>query len=43
MNEKNNLALMYFKKALQIAYYLNDHLNEVHYYEQIAKSYMDSG
>jgi hypothetical protein len=34
---------MYFKKALQYAYYLNDHLAEILYYDLLSKSYMDSG
>jgi hypothetical protein len=29
---------MYFKKALQFAYYLNDQFSEVQYYEMIARS-----
>lgn len=43
MNEKNNLAIMYFKKALQYAYFLNDDIAEIAYYELIARSNMDAG
>jgi len=43
MNGKNSLAIMYFKKALQYAYYLNDQVSEIEYYNLIARSQMDSG
>ena len=38
---KFNTAIEYFKKALQYAYYTNDHLAEVRYYERLAFAYMD--
>jgi hypothetical protein len=41
--DKNNIAIQFFKKALSYSYYLKDYLAEVHYYERLAFCYMDIG
>ena len=41
--DKHNIAIEFFKKALCYAYYLKDYLAEVLYYERLAFCYMDIG
>jgi hypothetical protein len=38
----NFVAIAFFKKALCYAYYLNDYIAEVDYYEKLAICHMDT-
>ena len=39
----HNVAISYYKKALQLAYDRKDTMIELHYYDKLSRAYMNAG